>query len=99
MDPVAARAALQPFLRPSDGLLWAGGPDPRRRFAKADAVLIPFSIVFLGFGCFWEFMVVTQSGAPWFFAAFGAVFIVMGLWMAIGRFLYKARRRGPPRTG
>jgi hypothetical protein len=93
MDPVAARAALQPFLRPGDGLLWTGGPDAGRRITKADASLIPFSVFFLAFGCFWEVMVITRAdGAPGFFPVFGAVFIAIGLWMTIGRFWFKARR-------
>jgi hypothetical protein len=37
-------------------------------------------------------MVVRQTGAPWFFPVFGGVFIAIGSWMTIGRFLFKTRR-------
>ena len=92
------RAAIEPHLLPSERLLWAGRPDPTKHFTAHDVVLIPFSLVWLGFVIFWLTAVIS-SGAPSFFVLFGSVFLVIGLLMAVGRFFIKAARKRRTRYG
>lgn len=54
-----------------------------------DVFLIPFSLVWLGFVCFWLFGV-TMIGAPPEFLLFGLVFLIVGLSMTFGRFALDA---------
>ncbi|BDZ46837.1 hypothetical protein [Naasia aerilata] len=83
---------LRPYLRPGEKVLWHGRPDPAVTFAPIDALLVPFSIVWLAFAVFWEASVI-ESGAPVFFLLFGGVFVLIGLYFVLGRFVYKRRRK------
>ncbi|MDN4648979.1 hypothetical protein [Curtobacterium sp. PsM8] len=89
MDP---RALATEQLRPGERLLWAGQSDPGRFFSGRDGFLVPFSILWGGFAIFWEVGVLT-TGAPWFFALFGSVFVLVGLHLIVGRFLVKRYRK------
>jgi hypothetical protein len=82
---------IQQHLRPGEQLLWCGSPDPAVWFTTADLYLIPFSIAWCGFAVFWE-AGASGGGGP-FFAAWGAMFVVIGLYMVIGRFFYKHHRK------
>lgn len=85
------RVLLQPHIPVGDTLLWAGRPDPSVRFTKADRVVIPGTVFMACFMAFWTYQVL-QSDAPWFFLAVGAILLVAVLWLAVGRFVHKARR-------
>lgn len=89
MDP---RALATDELRPGERLLWVGQSDPARLFTGRDAFLVPFSLFWCGFVAFWEISAI-RSGAPWFFALFGGVFVLIGLYMLIGRFILKRHRK------
>jgi hypothetical protein len=92
------RAAIEPHVLPGERLLWAGRPDPTKHFTANDVVLIPFSLVWLGFVIFWLTAAIS-SGAPTFFVLFGSVFLVIGLLMSVGRFFIKAARKKRTRYG
>lgn len=62
------------------------------RFTPADLYLVPFSIMWGGFALVWE-VGVLLGGAPVIFVLWGIPFVVMGLYMMFGRFIYKRRAK------
>ncbi len=56
--------------------------------------MIPFSIMWAGFALFWEFMVL-MTDAPFFFKLWGIPFVLVGLYMLIGRFVVDAMQKEP----
>lgn len=83
---------IQHELTGSESLLWAGRPRAGIRFSPADIVAVPFSLMWGGFAFFWEYMVL-RSRAPFPFALFGLPFILVGVYLIVGRFLADALRR------
>lgn len=90
MEP--APAALKHRLEPQERLLWWGRPKLGLMFRRIDLLLVPFSLVWGGFAIYWETSVLTM-GAPVFFALFGGIFVVAGLYLIVGRFFHDAWRR------
>jgi len=92
LDAAAAlrtRQLLHDRLRPGEELIWCGAPDRTALLSPQDSYLIPFSVIWLSFACFWEFGV-SQTGAGLFPQLWGIPFICLGLYMVAGRFVYKA---------
>jgi hypothetical protein len=89
---VSTEHILSAELGRSEKLLWSG----RRRqgvfFTSRDAGMIPFSLMWGGFSFFWEYKAVS-SGGPLFFDLWGAPFVLIGLYMIVGRFFYEAMLR------
>ncbi len=83
---------LEPYLRPGEQLLWAGRPDPAVHLTPADVFVIPFSLLWGGFALFWTYSA-AAGGAPLPFVLFGVPFVALGLYMLVGRFVYKAQRK------
>jgi hypothetical protein len=75
---------------------WTGEPPTGLLWRASDWVLVPFSLMWGGFALFWESMVVS-AGAPLVMALFGVPFVVIGLYLIAGRFLWDANVRARTR--
>lgn len=81
-------------LMSGERVIWAGIPEQGVRLDANDALMIPFSLMWCGFAIFWETMALTMH-TPWFFRLWGVPFVLVGFFMAFGRFFADAwlRRR------
>ena len=79
----------RPYLGNDESILWKGKPEKLHLLELTDIYMIPFSLLWAGFAIFWEYSVF-RSGAPIFFMLFGGFFVLIGLFMVFGRFLFKA---------
>jgi hypothetical protein len=94
---VESAMKLQPELMSGENVLWAGVPNPKVVFHTEDKLLIPFSLLWVGFFVFWEAGVLgfwgngTTSGGPSIFMAiWGVPFLLYGQYFVWGRFLTDA---------
>src|SRR5690349_4837441 len=86
-----AATQVQNELYPGEALLWSGQPASGIRFRGTDVLVIPFSLMWAGFTCFWESSVLSQGIS--FFALWGIPFVLVGNYIVWGRFLVDAWQR------
>ena len=79
-------------LGPDEHLIWSGIPRQGLVLRPSDAFMIPFSLMWGGFAFFWEVTAVAQ-GSGLFFALWGIPFVLVGIYMIVGRFFADARIR------
>ena len=77
----------------NEKILWSGKPKDGVFFKASDALMIPFSLMWGGFAIFWEMSVITTD-APIFFKLWGIPFVLVGLYIIFGRFLFEKKERG-----
>jgi hypothetical protein len=71
---------------------WSGRPAGGIKFSGSDILMIPFSLMWGGFAIFWETMVV-RGHAPIFMQLWGIPFVLVGLYIVVGRFFMDAYAR------
>jgi hypothetical protein len=86
---VAFERVLRSHLAANEKLLWCGRPLSGLRLRASDGYAIPFSLMWAGFAIFWE-LSVFKTGAPAFFKLWGIPFVLVGLYLIIGRFFVEA---------
>jgi hypothetical protein len=75
-------------------IVWWGQPARGLLLTSQDWFLIPFSLLWGGFAIFWESSVLNTNG-PIFMKLWGVPFVLIGLYLVAGRFLFDAWiRRG-----
>jgi hypothetical protein len=84
--PAGLDNELRGYLRPGEELIWQGAPAQSFTLAPADAFVIPFTVLWFSFACFWTVGVSVASG---FGGIIGLPFLAIGSYMVAGRFLYK----------
>ncbi|WP_160009015.1 PH domain-containing protein [Rhizobium sp. 18055] len=84
-----AAYSLNSKLAHGERVLWSAAPAQGLLLTSRDLLMIPFSAVWLAFAVFWLSMV-THQGAPAFFYLWGAMFVCIGLFFAVGRFAVDA---------
>ena len=85
-----AYTVFQPELLRDEEILWTGQPKVKV-FALADILLIPFS--FLWCGIVFVFAAAALFSGEVIVILFAAVFLILGLFVLIGRFIWKIKRR------
>lgn len=91
VDP-EANLEISKQLDSGESLIWAGLPRQGIFLRGADVFMIPFSLMWGGFAIFWEASVVAADG-PIFFMLWGVPFVLVGLYLIIGRFFVDAKLR------
>jgi hypothetical protein len=87
--------AFQGRLLKGERIIWWGQPAQGLLFTSRDWFLVPFSLMFAGFSVFWEASVLAGTNSPIFMKLWGVPFLLIGLYLVVGRFLVDAWiRRG-----
>ncbi len=87
IDP---RTEIIDQIQGDEKLLWADKPATGIKFRSTDIFITLFSILWLAFSLFWTYMAIDASII---FALFGTPFILVGVYLLIGRYFYDALSR------
>jgi hypothetical protein len=84
--------AIRAELGAGEEVLWAGQPRQGVVLRGSDAFAVPFSVIWAGFAVFW-LLTAIRSNAPPEFVLFGVPFVLIGVYIVVGRFFVEARQR------
>lgn len=83
---------LRPNLSLGEKLVWTGKPKTGVVFRSSDFFLIPISLLWAGFTVYLETSILS-TGAPFPFAIIGILFVLVGLYITVGRFFLDSKKR------
>jgi uncharacterized membrane protein YdbT with pleckstrin-like domain len=83
-------SGLDKLLNVEEKVLWSGKP-VWNAFILPGLISIPVGIIFLGFAIFWM-GTAASAGAPDEFSLFGSLFVLIGIGIAFGPFLFQLLR-------
>ena len=81
---------IDKLLNSDEKVLWSGKP-VRKAFILPGLVSIPVGIFFMGFAIFWMWAA-ASAGAPDEFSLFGSLFVLIGIGITFGPFLFQLLR-------
>ena len=100
MDALSNPPPLQPHLLSGEHVLWSGQPKQGMALSAKDVFLIPFSLMWGGFAFLWNALVwfvpfgANSGESPdWFFKLWGLPFLLIGIYLIVGRFFHDASIR------
>ncbi len=85
--------ALRPALGSGERLLWSGQPRQGVVFRSSEIFMTPFALMWGGFAFFWEWQVIQAPKTPAFFVLWGIPFVLIGIYLIVGRFFVEAKQR------
>ena len=80
-------------LNPGERIIWTGQPQQGIVLRLADIFLIPFTFLWGGFVLVGAFSVVMDGSTPFPFMLFGIPFVIVALYITIGRFFVDMAQR------
>lgn len=83
---------FQGELNSGERIIWSGQPQQGFLLRSSDIIMIPFSVMWGGFAIFWESSVISEDPQS-FFVLWGIPFVLVGLYMMFGRFLFDRMQR------
>ncbi|HEV2909119.1 MAG TPA: hypothetical protein VGX02_07565 [Candidatus Eremiobacteraceae bacterium] len=86
-------SVIRSKLEDDETLVWSGVPKQGLLLRPTDAVVIPVSLLWGGFALYWEYEVVTTHQF-WVLQVWGIPFVLIGLFLIVGRFFVDASVRG-----
>jgi len=88
----SAESVVRSKLEDGETLVWSGMPKQGLLLRPTDAVVIPTSLLWGGFALYWEYEVVTTHQF-WVLQVWGIPFVLIGLFLIVGRFFVDAALR------
>ena len=92
--PLGYATPFDSILDPGEKLVWTGRPRQGMYLQSSDWVAVPFSLFWCGFVVFWEISALRgparSGGGSIVFPLFGIPFVLVGLYMLVGRFFHDA---------
>ena len=81
----SAEAVIRSKLEDGEELVWSGMPKQGLLLQATDVIAIPASLLWGGFALYWEYEVVSTHQF-WVLQLWGIPFVLLGLFMIVGRF-------------